>query len=74
MEAPFIEAMTNFLLTYCSIGAAIMAFVIVRTPYDNEPDVMIRLTIRVDFRDTNNLLENQQNHCSLFADGNATRL
>ena len=35
-----------------------MAFVILRTPYDNEPDVMVKLMARKDYCDDSNLYEN----------------
>lgn len=50
--------MLIFILIYLGIGAAIMAFVILRTPYDNEPDVMVKMMARIDYSDTSNLYEN----------------
>ena len=50
--------MTQNLLIYLAIGAAIMAFVVLRTPYDSEPDVMVKLMERKDCSDTSNLNEN----------------
>ena len=50
--------MTPYLLIYLAVGATIMAFVILRTPYDNEPDVMVKLMARKDYSDNSNLYEN----------------
>ena len=50
--------MNTHILIYLGIGASIMAFVVLRTPYDNEPDVMVKLMARVDYSDTSNLYEN----------------
>jgi hypothetical protein len=50
--------MTPYPLIYLGIGAAIMAFVILRTPYDNEPDVMVKMMARKDYSDASDVFEN----------------
>lgn len=41
--------MLIFGLTYCSIGALVTVVALLRTPYDNEPDVMVKLMARKDY-------------------------
>ena len=50
--------MDLYLLIYFGIGATIMSFVTLRSPYNNEPDVMVKLMARKDFKDDTSLYEN----------------
>lgn len=45
-------------LTHLAIGALVMVTALLRTPYDNEPDVMVKLMARKDYSDASVLYEN----------------